>query len=156
MVDGKKLLTQQLQSSQALYGMFLADFTDEEFFTPPCEKGNHAAWIVGHVGPLLIMGHYNPASTEMWGVPEFLVIKVVISTEKYKQLHDDLLERVRLNPVNAENACEFMNAPESGATLLELFHWFIENYPLEKSRHRSTGDANEQSQRRSTGDSGTV
>lgn len=49
MVDGKKLLTQQLQSSQALYGMFLADFSDEEFFTPPCEKGNHAAWIMGHI-----------------------------------------------------------------------------------------------------------
>lgn len=90
-------------------------------------------WIpVASMGPLIIMGHYNPASREMWGVPEFLVLRMVITPDKYKQIYDDLIQRLRMNPVVAENAHEFMAAPPREATLLETFHWFIESYPLEK------------------------
>ncbi len=90
-------------------------------------------WIpVSALGPLLIMGHYNPAVTEMWGVPEFLVIRVVITPEKYQEIYDDLIQRLRLNPVAPENANEFMTPPPQGGPLIDVFHWYLENYPLDK------------------------
>ncbi len=90
-------------------------------------------WIpVANLGPLIIFGHYNPAAQELWGVPEFLTVRVAITPEKYKELYDDLIERLRMSPVSAENQCEFLQPPPQGASLLDAFHWFTENYPLDK------------------------
>ncbi len=90
-------------------------------------------WIpLASMGPLVVLGHYNPAAQELWGIPEFLVIRVVITEEKYKEIYDDLIQRLRMNPVAPENANEFMAAPPQGVPLIDLFHWFVENYPLEK------------------------
>ena len=90
-------------------------------------------WIpVASLGPLIIFGHYDPTATELWGVPEFLAIKVVITAEKYQEVYDDLIQRLRMNPVGPENANEFMPAPPAGGTLVETFHWFAENYPLDQ------------------------
>jgi type II secretory ATPase GspE/PulE/Tfp pilus assembly ATPase PilB-like protein len=90
-------------------------------------------WIpVASLGPLIILGHYNPGAQELWGIPEFLVIKMVITAEKYKEIYDDLIQRLRMNPVAQENSNEFMPAPPHGAPLLDVFHWYTENYPLDK------------------------
>jgi type II secretory ATPase GspE/PulE/Tfp pilus assembly ATPase PilB-like protein len=91
-------------------------------------------WIpVATAGPLLIFGHHDPAAMELWGVPEFLTIRVVLTPDKYKELYDDLIQRLRINPVAAENAYEFLQPPPPEASLQEIFHWYTENYPLDKA-----------------------
>jgi len=62
-------------------------------------------WIpVASLGPLIIFGHYDPTATQLWGVPEFLAIKVVITAEKYQEVYDDLIQRLGMNPVGPENS----------------------------------------------------
>ena len=53
-------------------------------------------WMpVATLGPLLILGHYNPASSGTWGIPDFLCLKVVIERDAYFSISEDL--RARMN-----------------------------------------------------------
>ncbi len=45
----KDTLLSQLRTGQFFFEKFTADLSDAEYFRPPVEGGNHAAWIVGHV-----------------------------------------------------------------------------------------------------------
>ena len=45
----KDVLLSQLRTGQHFFEKFTADLSDAEYFKPPVEGGNHAAWIVGHV-----------------------------------------------------------------------------------------------------------
>ena len=49
MSSAKDILLSQLRTGQHFYEKFTTDFSDTEYFKPPVEGGNHAAWILGHV-----------------------------------------------------------------------------------------------------------
>jgi len=49
MPSPKEVVLQQLSMGQYLMGKFTEDLTDQEYFKPPTEGANHAAWIVGHI-----------------------------------------------------------------------------------------------------------
>ena len=49
MASAKEVVLQQLQSGQYFYEKFTADLSDSEYFKPPAEGANHAAWLLGHV-----------------------------------------------------------------------------------------------------------
>ena len=39
-------------------------------------------WLpIGTVGPLLIVGHYNPAARACWGIPEAFTIKALLNQQ---------------------------------------------------------------------------
>lgn len=45
----KDVLLFQLQTGQMLFQQYSEDLSDQEYFQPPVEGANHAAWILGHI-----------------------------------------------------------------------------------------------------------
>ena len=51
-------------------------------------------WLpVSTIGPLLVMAHHNPRAGDLWGVPHFLTIRVLITQEQYQNTRKDLVQR---------------------------------------------------------------
>ena len=90
-------------------------------------------WLpVASLGPLLIVAHHDPKATELWGVPSFLAVRVVVSREQYDAVRQDFVKRFTNNPLTQENPLEFLPEPTAHAGDLEgAFQWLVNNYPLE-------------------------
>lgn len=93
-------------------------------------------WLpIATLGPCLIFAHYSPRSSDMWGVPPFLAIRIAISQEQYEKIRKDLVMRLSVNPLPRENPVEKLAAPAlSGAQLDEAFRWLLENYPYDSEQ----------------------
>ncbi len=64
----------------------------------PAEK----PWVpIGNLGPLLLLGHYNPAATGQWRIPDPYVIRVLIEQEAYELVHEDLAARLQARPLRS-------------------------------------------------------
>ena len=91
-------------------------------------------WLpVGTLGPLLILGHYNPSFTETWGIPEFLCVKVVIPQDLYATINEDLQKRLEYKPLSQVSTVEHLSAPPSTSTPHSILDWFLANYPMDDS-----------------------
>ncbi len=87
-------------------------------------------WVpVGTVGPLLIMAHYKMDSRDFWGVPDFLVIRIVIDAVQYDTILKDLYGRIGNKPLADSNPVKYLPDPPKG-DLKGVTKWFIDNYPL--------------------------
>ena len=58
-------------------------------------------WLpVGPLGPLLIIGHYNPAALDAWGIPSAFCLKVLLSPQShYAEYRRQLDERLAARPL---------------------------------------------------------
>ncbi len=90
-------------------------------------------WLpIATLGPCLIFAHYSPRSSDMWGVPSFLAVRIAISQEQYEKIRKDLVMRLSVSPLPRENPIERLRKPDlTPGQLDEAFHWLIENYPFE-------------------------
>lgn len=87
-------------------------------------------WLpFGTIGPLLIVGHYDPRHQECWGIPSFLTVRVVIGQDQYQSLRQDLEGRLQIKPMRGENPVEAMAAPPEGGGVAEVMEWFLRHYP---------------------------
>lgn len=93
-------------------------------------------WLpIATLGPCIIFAHYSPRSEDMWGVPSFLAIKIVISQEQYEKIRKDLVMRLSTNPLPRENVLETLAKPSYSGHQMDLaFHWLLENYPFESNQ----------------------
>lgn len=95
-------------------------------------------WLpLATLGPLLIMGHYQPQGEDFWGVPEALVVKVLISREDYAEVGKDLLGRLQVQPLREVNDAEgrMVPPPQEGG-LPAVCAWFVEHYPFASESER--------------------
>ncbi len=92
-------------------------------------------WLpITMIGPLLVMAHHNPRAGDLWGVPPFLVIRVLITAEQYQNTRKDLVQRFGQMPINQSNAMEQLQPPNFKDLGLEgTYQWLIENYPYDES-----------------------
>lgn len=90
-------------------------------------------WLpVTMIGPLLVMAHHNPKAGDLWGVPPFLSIRVLITHEQYKNTLQDLVKRFGQMPISQSNAIEQLQPPVFRDLGLEgTFKWLLEKYPYE-------------------------
>ncbi|MFO1482363.1 MAG: GspE/PulE family protein [Verrucomicrobiaceae bacterium] len=90
-------------------------------------------WLpVTTIGPLLVMAHHNPRSGDLWGVPSFLTIRVLITPEQYQNTRKDLVQRFGQMPISQSNTMEQLQPPVFADLGLEgAFEWLLENYPYE-------------------------
>lgn len=87
-------------------------------------------WLpVGTIGPLLIVGHYDPRQQECWGVPPFLTVRVLIDPEQYQGVKNDLEGRLGIKPIAAHNQIEGIPAPPQNGSVLDVMNWFLQHYP---------------------------
>ena len=91
-------------------------------------------WIpIGTLGPLLILGHFNPTSDDTWGIPDYLCVKVVISKSSYTTIFEDLQSRLDFKPLSAISPLEKLLPPPDSAEPISILNWFSNNYPLTES-----------------------
>ncbi len=90
-------------------------------------------WLpVTMIGPLLVMAHHNPKAGDLWGVPPFLTIRVLITQDQYKNTLQDLVKRFGQMPISQSNAIEQLQPPVFKDLGLEgSFKWLLEKYPYE-------------------------
>lgn len=88
-------------------------------------------WLpVGSIGPLIILGHYNPSFTETWGIPDFLCVRVVIDQNLYVKVHEDLQQRLDYKPLPQTSPVEHLDAPPSTSTPHSILDWYLASYPM--------------------------
>lgn len=94
---------------------------------------SNTPWLpVTTLGPCLVFAHHAPRSSDMWGVPPFLAVKIAISQEQYENLRKDLVMRFSTSPLPRENRVEHLTKPSFGPGQLdEAFRWLVEHYPFE-------------------------
>lgn len=83
------------------------------------------------LGPLVIMGHYRPDESDLWGLPSFMVVRALISRDEYVEVGKDLQGRLTIQPMAASNAIEgTLKSPPEGGSLNEVFEWFVDHFPF--------------------------
>ncbi len=98
-------------------------------------------WVpLGTVGPLLLMGHYNPLVEAYCGVPEPFLIKTLIEEPVYRQLREDLESRLTLKPLGSRDPIHIHQPLERGCAPEVAMKWLLENYPL-PDRERQKAEA---------------
>ncbi|MBK8095070.1 MAG: type II/IV secretion system protein [Verrucomicrobiaceae bacterium] len=92
-------------------------------------------WLpITTLGPLLVMAHHNPRAGDLWGVPPFLVIKVLITAEQYQNTRKELVQRFGQMPINQSNTIESLQPANFKELGLEgTYQWLLAHYPYEPS-----------------------
>ena len=98
-------------------------------------------WIpVGTIGPLLILGHYNPAAKPCYGIPEAFTTRVLLEQRQYQGFQEVLEERLKAKPLvpRTEPLLPRALAPKpSPETALK---WLLAEYPFgPEERNRLEG-----------------
>ncbi len=90
-------------------------------------------WLpVTTIGPLLVMAHHNPKAGDMWGVPPFLTIRVLVTQQQYQNTLKDLTQRFGQMSISQSNTMEQLQPPVFADLGLEgTFKWLLEHYPYE-------------------------
>ncbi|MCP4849242.1 MAG: type II/IV secretion system protein [Verrucomicrobiaceae bacterium] len=96
-------------------------------------RGDEPWMPVATLGPLLILGHYNPSSRDTWGIPDFLCVRVVIEKDVYLDISSDLRARMNYKPLSSSGALEGLAEPLPNSTPHSILDWFVCNYPLSES-----------------------
>jgi len=88
-------------------------------------------WLpVGKLGPLLIVGHYNPASSDFWQIPQPFLVKTLLLQSAYNGLRDDLLARLATRPLISSEPRRVPHPPDSGASPENMLKWLLGTYPF--------------------------
>jgi type II secretory ATPase GspE/PulE/Tfp pilus assembly ATPase PilB-like protein len=94
-------------------------------------------WLpVGSLGPLLVLGHYNPASRKMWGIPEAFTIRVLLDQRQYLGFGGVLAERIQAKPItNREPPLQPrpLGANQSPESVLK---WLLSEYPFREDEQK--------------------
>ncbi len=86
------------------------------------------------LGPLLVMAHHNPRAGDIWGVPHFLTLRVLISQDQYNKTRKDLVARFGQLPIAQQSTFEGMEAPRFDEMGLDgTFEWLLEHYPYDET-----------------------
>jgi len=90
-----------------------------------------APWLpLGTLGPLLLMGHFDPDSQDFWDVPSYLIVKVLIQPAQYETIYQDLLNRISHKPIPNPNPNSSLPGPNRDGGLKSTLDWFVAHYPM--------------------------
>lgn len=119
----------------------LAVQTESLFRELARETSAEEPWLpVGSLGPLLIVGHYNPAALDCWGIPSAYCLRVLLRQSDYGEFRKLLEERLGARPLGDKPAPPPARSLETGSTPEKALRWLLENYPLrEEEREKLTG-----------------
>lgn len=104
--------------------------TESVFRTLAAGEMSGEPWVpVGTVGPLMVLGHYNPAATEQWSIPDIFCLKVLVEQNHYSGYRGVLMERLTERPLGERRPLS-PSPLEPGGSPEAALKWFLGNYPL--------------------------
>ena len=88
-------------------------------------------WLpVGKLGPLIIVGHYDPTVLDCWQIPEPFLVKVLLEQSAYDALREDLRMRLDARPLGRQEALKINPPPTPEASAESMLKWLLAEYPL--------------------------
>lgn len=105
-----------------------------------CNTEAEEPWLpVGSVGPLLILGHYNPAATDAWSVPDPFSLRVLLTQDSYAAFRNLLDEHIDARPLGAQAQTAPPNRLPTGSSPDSALRWLLSEYPFRnEERERLT------------------
>ena len=98
-------------------------------------------WVpIGNVGPLLIVGHFDPTSPHLWGMADPWIVRALLDQRQYGEFLRDLLERLNHKPLS-QNSFPEPTPLETGASPENALKWLIANYPLRSEERQRLVEA---------------
>jgi type II secretory ATPase GspE/PulE/Tfp pilus assembly ATPase PilB-like protein len=87
-------------------------------------------WMpVAVLGPLLIVGHYNPTANKAWNIPDGFLMRVVLEQRQYAEFVEDLAMKLKTRPLVANTPVVLTHALPAGASPETAFKWLLQEYP---------------------------
>jgi type II secretory ATPase GspE/PulE/Tfp pilus assembly ATPase PilB-like protein len=113
--------------------------TESTFRLLAAETAGEEPWLpVGELGPLVILGHYNPAAGDFWGIPPELSLRVLLEQSHYIEFRRLLDERLAARPVGT-TALPPPAPLKPGSSPEAVMKWLLTAYPFrEEDRERLT------------------
>jgi type II secretory ATPase GspE/PulE/Tfp pilus assembly ATPase PilB-like protein len=98
-------------------------------------------WLpIGTVGPLLILGHYNPGARACWGIPEAFSIKALLNQQQYAGFAAVLAERLGAKTLVPRETPLAPRALPPGPSPENALKWLLSEYPFrDDERERLQG-----------------
>ncbi len=98
-------------------------------------------WLpIGTIGPLLILGHYNPAAKACWGIPEAFTIRALLEQKQYQGYQEVLDERIQAKPLVPRTDPLHPRALPSDPSPETALKWLLAEYPFgPEERNRLEG-----------------
>lgn len=97
------------------------------------EVGGEKPWMpVGTLGPLLVVGHYNPVAEETWGIAADFLVRVLMEQKTYESFGEDLRSRLASRPMKAKAPLAISRPLEKPATPEAALRWLIQEYPFQE------------------------
>ena len=96
------------------------------------------------LGPLLIVGHYNPGAVESWRIPPEFLVRVVVPPAQYHALAEDVAQRLAIKALSNDPPVVPAKPCPRAEGLLSVLDWLLEFCPtpgqdrerLERNRHQ--------------------
>ncbi len=99
-------------------------------------------WLpVGSVGPLLIVGHFNPAITATWAIAECFLIRVLLEEPQYWEYYEDLTQRMQARPLRGKKPIVPSCPLEKGGTPETALKWLLQEYPFKVDERQKLNEA---------------
>jgi type II secretory ATPase GspE/PulE/Tfp pilus assembly ATPase PilB-like protein len=96
----------------------------------PHDKSEEPWLPVGTVGPLLILGHYNPGARGRWGIPDNFTLRVLLTQGQYAEYRALLDERLQAKPLVPLTEPLSPRPLSPGSSPENALKWFLAEYPL--------------------------
>ncbi len=98
-------------------------------------------WVpVGTIGPLLILGHYNPAAKPCYGIPEAFTTRVLLEQRQYQGFQEVLEERLKAKLLVPRTEPLHPRALSPGSSPETALKWLLAEYPFgPEERNRLEG-----------------
>ncbi len=88
-------------------------------------------WLpVGVLGPLLIVGHYNPTAEGTWGIPSGFLVRVLLDQPQYEGYLDDLRAKSQTRPLQSAATYSGHHDLEEGCAPETALKWLLQTYPF--------------------------
>ena len=88
-------------------------------------------WLpIGVLGPLLIVGHYNPTSEGTWGIPSGFLVRVLLDQPQYEGYLDDLRAKIETRPLQPAATYSGHHDLEEGCAPETALKWLLQTYPF--------------------------
>jgi type II secretory ATPase GspE/PulE/Tfp pilus assembly ATPase PilB-like protein len=88
-------------------------------------------WLpVGTIGPLLILGHYNPAAKPCYGIPHAFTVRVLLEQKQYQGFQEVLEERLRAKPLVPRTEPLQPRALPPSPSPEAALKWLLAEYPF--------------------------